>query len=150
MIKLAKSLGFRVVTNTTIYKETNLEETEQLFAELAGIGVDGFPRDPRLRVHDIDKGAHSSWRSSRATRSSAHSEMSKRYRILSTPMYLRFLKGERDLKCSPWGGRTTIPRMEGALLPDARTLTTGLRRADEPDRLGEVSRTSATPRCTNA
>jgi hypothetical protein len=37
-------------------------------------------------------------------------ELSKQYRILSTPMYLRFLKGERDLKCSPWGGPNYNPQ----------------------------------------
>jgi len=36
--------------------------------------------------------------------------LSKQYRILSTPMYLRFLKGERDLKCSPWGGPNYNPQ----------------------------------------
>ena len=106
MIKLAKSLGFRVVTNTTIYKETKVEEIEQLFVELTAIGVDGFLVSPAyeyavLKDRDIfleKQQTHEKFQRIWA--------LSKRYRLLSTPMYLRFLKGERDLKCTPWGAPT--------------------------------------------
>jgi hopanoid biosynthesis associated radical SAM protein HpnH len=110
MIKLAKSLGFRVVTNTTIYKETKVDEITQLFSELAGIGVDGFLVTPGYE-YTILKG-----RDIFLEKQQTHEkfqkiwELSKQYRILSTPMYLRFLKGERDLKCSPWGGPNYNPQ----------------------------------------
>jgi hypothetical protein len=32
--------------------------------------------------------------------------MSKKHRFYSTPMYLRFLKGEKKLECTPWGNPT--------------------------------------------
>ncbi len=32
--------------------------------------------------------------------------MSKRFRFFSTPMYLKFLKGEKKLECTPWGNPT--------------------------------------------
>ena len=41
-IKKAKKLGFRVCTNTTIFKETDLVEIEMLFTHLEEIGVDGL------------------------------------------------------------------------------------------------------------
>jgi hopanoid biosynthesis associated radical SAM protein HpnH len=110
MIKLAKSLGYRVVTNTTVYKETKVEEIAQLFAELSGIGVDGFLVTPGYE-YTILKG-----RDIFLEKQQTHEkfrrvwELSKQYRILSTPMYLRFLKGERDLKCSPWGGPNYNPQ----------------------------------------
>ena len=110
MIKLAKSLGYRVVTNTTVYKETKVDEIAQLFAELSGIGVDGFLVTPGYE-YTILKG-----RDIFLEKEQTHEkfrrvwELSKRYRILSTPMYLRFLKGERDLKCSPWGGPNYNPQ----------------------------------------
>ena len=31
LIKTAKRLGYQVVTNTTIYKETDMDEVEQMF-----------------------------------------------------------------------------------------------------------------------
>ncbi|HZU35403.1 MAG TPA: adenosyl-hopene transferase HpnH, partial [Gemmataceae bacterium] len=45
-IKLAKEKGFLVCTNTTIYKETNLDEIDALFAYLDKLGVDGFMLSP--------------------------------------------------------------------------------------------------------
>lgn len=109
MIKLAKAKGFRVVTNTTIYKETKLEEIEQLFAELAALHVDGFLVTPAYE-YAILKG-----RDIFLEKQQTHEkfqriwELSKRYRLLSTPLYLRFLKGERDLPCSPWGNPNYNP-----------------------------------------
>src|SRR6478735_9415496 len=45
-IKAAKKAGFLVCTNTTIFKETNLDEIDQLFAYLTKLGVDGFMLSP--------------------------------------------------------------------------------------------------------
>ena len=45
-IKAAKALGFRVCTNTTIYKETDPQEIEILFSYLGHIGVDGLLVSP--------------------------------------------------------------------------------------------------------
>jgi hopanoid biosynthesis associated radical SAM protein HpnH len=41
-IRKAKSLGFRVCTNTTIFKETDLVEIDMLFSHLTDLGVDGI------------------------------------------------------------------------------------------------------------
>ena len=41
-IRKAKDLGFRVCTNTTIFKETDLLEIEMLFSRLQDLGVDGL------------------------------------------------------------------------------------------------------------
>src|SRR5919197_2954846 len=45
-IRAAKQAGFLVCTNTTIYKETDLEEIDALFAFLTRLGVDGFMLSP--------------------------------------------------------------------------------------------------------
>src|ERR1700726_672100 len=45
-IVAAKKAGFLVCTNTTIFKETNLDEIEQLFAYLTKLNVDGFLLSP--------------------------------------------------------------------------------------------------------
>ena len=41
-IKAAKAAGFLVCSNTTIYKETDLEEIAELFSYLDELGVDGY------------------------------------------------------------------------------------------------------------
>src|SRR2546427_10090004 len=53
-IRAAKKAGFLVCTNTTIYKETNLDDIDQLFAFLTKLGVDGVmlaPADGYPAVH---------------------------------------------------------------------------------------------------
>ena len=45
-IKAAKAAGFLVCTNTTVYKETNMDELDELFAYLTKLGVDGFMLSP--------------------------------------------------------------------------------------------------------
>src|SRR5689334_19754306 len=45
-IRAAKKAGFLVCTNTTIYKETDLHEIDELFAFLTRLGVDGFMLSP--------------------------------------------------------------------------------------------------------
>ena len=45
-IKMAKLLGYQVATNTTIYKETDMDEIEQMFDFLSDLGVDGHTISP--------------------------------------------------------------------------------------------------------
>ena len=45
-IKMAKILGYQVATNTTIYKETDMQEVEQMFDYLSDLGVDGHTISP--------------------------------------------------------------------------------------------------------
>lgn len=45
-IKMAKILGYQVATNTTVYKETNMEEIEKMFDFLSNLGVDGHTISP--------------------------------------------------------------------------------------------------------
>ncbi len=104
-IRKAKQLGFRVWTNTTIYKETDLGEIDQLFTLLKEIGVDGFLVAPGFGYEAVGEN-HFLERREIEKKFTEVFEMSKRHRILSTPMYLRFLKGEKALECTPWGNPT--------------------------------------------
>src|SRR5207253_10900969 len=45
-IKMAKVLGYQVATNTTIYKESDMREVEQMFDYLSDLGVDGHTISP--------------------------------------------------------------------------------------------------------
>lgn len=108
-IKSAKARGLRVCTNTTIFKETDLREIEGLFSLLTELGVDGILVAPGFDYEAV--GEDHFLQRKEIERKFAHIfEMSKRYRFYSTPMYLRFLKGERKLQCTPWGNPTRNPR----------------------------------------
>ena len=45
-IRMAKILGFQTATNTTVYKETDMDELEQMFNHLSALGVDGHTISP--------------------------------------------------------------------------------------------------------
>jgi hopanoid biosynthesis associated radical SAM protein HpnH len=108
----AKRAGFLVCTNTTIYKETNLDEIDQLFAYLTKLKVDGFMLSPAYgytAVHQTNpKGAAEIFLTRddiRAKFQEAEKLLSK-YRMMSSPIYLEFLSGKRELTCTAWGNPT--------------------------------------------
>ncbi len=107
-IRAAKKAGFRVWTNTTIFNETDLREIDELFTTLADIGVDGFLVAPGFDYEAVGEKLFLERREIERKFRDVF-EMSKRHRILSTPMYLRFLMGDKKLECTPWGNPTRNP-----------------------------------------
>jgi hopanoid biosynthesis associated radical SAM protein HpnH len=105
----AKSLGFRVCTNTTIFKETNLVEIDMLFSLLTDLKVDGILVAPGFGYEAVGEKLFLERREIERKFEEVY-EMSKRFRFYSTPMYLKFLKGERKLECTPWGNPTRNPQ----------------------------------------
>lgn len=108
-MKRAVERGYRVSTNTTIYKDTSLAELEELFTMLDGMGVHGFLITPGYAYEVLDNDiylakqeVHEKFRKIR--------EIAKRHKVLSTPLYLDFLTGDRDLDCTPWANVTRNPR----------------------------------------
>jgi MoaA/NifB/PqqE/SkfB family radical SAM enzyme len=45
-IRMAKILGYQVATNTTVYKETDVKEIEQMFEFFSSLEVDGHTISP--------------------------------------------------------------------------------------------------------
>src|SRR5438552_12300548 len=45
-IRMAKVLGYQVATNTTVYKETNVREIEDVFKFFSWLGADGHTISP--------------------------------------------------------------------------------------------------------
>lgn len=104
-IVAAKQKGFRVCTNTTIYKNSDLKEIEELFTYLTSLNVDGILVSPGFSFEDNDNDVFMS--REEINEKFAHIfELSKRFKVISSPLYLRFLKGERELLCTPWGNPT--------------------------------------------
>lgn len=109
-IKIAKAAGFLVCTNTTIYAETDMGEIEAMLDYLQTLGCDGHMLSPAysysaVKVKDIFM-----------DRNMVHEKFKdidrlfRKYKLNSSPIYLEFLKGERDLTCTAWAIRLTTPR----------------------------------------
>ncbi len=105
-IRAAKAAGYMVCTNTTIYRETDMREIEALFEYLAQFDVDGHQLSPAYGYSAVNN------REIFMTREDIHEKFRdidqtfKRFRLNQTPMYLEFLKGDRDLPCTAWGNPT--------------------------------------------
>jgi hopanoid biosynthesis associated radical SAM protein HpnH len=111
-IVAAKRAGFLVCTNTTIYKETNLDEIDQLFAYLTKRNVDGFMLSPAYGYTAVQqtnpKGAAEIFltRDDVRVKFQEAEKLLKKYRMMSSPVYLEFLSGKRELTCTAWGNPT--------------------------------------------
>lgn len=108
----AKKAGFLVCTNTTIFKETNMDEIDALYAYLTRLGVDGFMLSPAygyVAVHETNpKGAAEIFltRDDIRAKFQEAQKLLKKYRMASSPVYLEFLSGDRELTCTAWGNPT--------------------------------------------
>jgi hopanoid biosynthesis associated radical SAM protein HpnH len=111
-IKAAKAKGFLVCTNTTVYKDTNLEELDQLYAYLTTLGVDGFMLSPAygyVAVHKTNpNGAAEIFLTREDIRAKFKEakKLFKKYKLNNSPVYMEFLAGERELTCTAWGNPT--------------------------------------------
>jgi hopanoid biosynthesis associated radical SAM protein HpnH len=105
-IRAAKAAGFLVCTNTTIFKETDMKEIEALFEYLRQFDVDGHMLSPAYGYTAVET------REIFLTREDVHAKFNEaarllgRFRLNNTPVYLDFLRGERELPCTAWGNPT--------------------------------------------
>ncbi len=105
-IEAAKAAGFKVCTNTTIYKETDMEEIAGLFEYLKPLGVDAHMLSPAYGYSAVND------REIFMTREDIHKkfekieELARQYPLSTTPVYQDFLRGKRDLPCTAWGNPT--------------------------------------------
>jgi MoaA/NifB/PqqE/SkfB family radical SAM enzyme len=111
-MRMAKILGYQVATNTTIYKETDMAEIEQMYDYLSWLGVDGHTISPGYDYdaakEDMRKRLNLQPENFFLTRAATTEkfkdieEWGRRYTLFGTPVYMEFLAGVRELTCSAW------------------------------------------------
>ena len=111
-IRMAKALGYQVATNTTVYKETEMEELEQMFDYLSWLGVDGHTISPGYDYDaakkDMMKRLNLQPENFFLTREMTKKKFKnirawgEKFTFFGTPIYFDFLAGNRDLTCSAW------------------------------------------------
>jgi hopanoid biosynthesis associated radical SAM protein HpnH len=111
-IKMAKILGFQVATNTTVYKETDVQEIEGMFQFFSWLGVDGHTISPgydydaakKDMVKRLGKEPKDFFLTRDMTRQkfAKIEEWAKHFTIFGTPVYQEFLSGKRELTCTAW------------------------------------------------
>lgn len=108
MVEEGLRLGYQVMANTTIFKETSIDEVEELCEVLTEMGIDGMLISPGYHYESVDSDIFLT-RSEMQQKFRRVLEISKKYRLTSTPMFLEFAAGLREYKCSPWSTVTYTP-----------------------------------------
>jgi MoaA/NifB/PqqE/SkfB family radical SAM enzyme len=111
-IKMAKILGFQVATNTTVYKETDVAEIEEMFKFFSSLAVDGHTISPGYEydaakkdmIKRLGKQPEDFFLTRNMTRAkfAKIQEWGKAFTIFGTPVYQEFLAGKRELTCTAW------------------------------------------------
>lgn len=111
-IKMAKILGYQTATNTTVYKETDVKELDDMFAFLSSLNVDGHTISPGYEydaakkdmVKRLGKQPEDFFLTRKMTRQkfAKIQEWGEKFTIFGTPVYQEFLAGKRELTCTAW------------------------------------------------
>ncbi|MGA3163368.1 MAG: DUF3463 domain-containing protein [Verrucomicrobiota bacterium] len=111
-IKMAKILGYQVATNTTVYRETDVREIEEMFKFFSWLGVDGHTISPGYDYdaakEDMVKRLGKDPKQFFLTRDMTREKFAKiqewgeKFTIFGTLVYQEFLAGKRELSCSAW------------------------------------------------
>jgi hopanoid biosynthesis associated radical SAM protein HpnH len=109
LIRYGKKLGYRVMTNTTVFKETRVEEIEQLCELMTQIGIDGMLISPGYHYESVEEDIFLTKAEIQAKFKEVL-RLSRRYALSSTPMFLEFAAGLREYPCSPWSTVTFTPQ----------------------------------------
>src|SRR5262245_34845535 len=133
MIREGKRRGYSVCTNTTVYRETSMDEIEELCRTLTALGIDGILLAPGYRYEKVE-GDHFLAKQEVHEKFQRVLELAKRYPISSTPLFLQFAAGQREYPCTPWGNPTRTPKgwkgpcylIEGAYYPTWRAFWQGV------------------------
>jgi MoaA/NifB/PqqE/SkfB family radical SAM enzyme len=110
--RMAKMLGFQVATNTTVYKETDPKEIEQMFEFFSSLEVDAHTISPGYEYDaakkDMVKRLNKKPENFFLTRAMTRQKFAKvlewgqRFTFIHTAVYQEFLAGKRDLTCTAW------------------------------------------------
>ena len=109
-VKAAKAAGFQVCSNTTIFRETDLNEIRELFQYLTTLKVDGFMVSPAYSYAAVQTKEIFMPRSEIRQKFQEVRKLLGEFKLMTSPIYLEFLSGERDMMCTAWGNPTFNPR----------------------------------------
>jgi MoaA/NifB/PqqE/SkfB family radical SAM enzyme len=111
-VRMAKLLGYQVATNTTVYKETDVKEIEQMFEFFSSLEVDGHTISPgydydaakKDMVKRLGKQPEDFFLTRAMTREkfAKIQEWGQRFTLFGTTVYQEFLAGKRELTCTAW------------------------------------------------
>ena len=100
--------GYRVCTNTTVFRSSDVADLQEMFRLVAGLGVEGSMISPGYDFKDAPvQDLFLTRRESRAVfQYLLDPATAKGMRLYNNPLYLNFLKGDREYQCTAWSNPT--------------------------------------------
>src|SRR3954468_8777086 len=103
-IRAAVEAGFRVTTNTTLFDGADPNSVRVHFDELMAAGVESMMVSPGYTYEKAPDQKHFLGRArSKKLFRSILSNRKKSWRFNASPIFMEFLMGKKDLRCTPWG-----------------------------------------------
>jgi hopanoid biosynthesis associated radical SAM protein HpnH len=103
-VRAALKQGFRVTTNTTLFDGADPNSVRAFFDEMMALGVEGMMLSPGYSYDKAPDQKHFLGRA--RTRRLFRAILSNRkptWRFNQSMLFLEFLMGKRDFRCTPWG-----------------------------------------------
>ena len=103
-IREALQRGFRLTTNTTLFDGADAKSVREFFDEMMDLGVEGMMLSPGYTYDKAPDQDH--FLSKKKTRRLFRQILSNRrekWRFNMSPLFLEYLMGRREYKCTPWG-----------------------------------------------
>ncbi len=106
--KLALESGYRVCSNTTLFHGSDAEDLHQLFTLVTDMGFEGVMVSAGYDFVDgpVQEMFLSREESIRVFKQVLTDDAIGRVRFYNNPLYLDFLRGERDYQCTAWSNPT--------------------------------------------
>lgn len=109
MIREARQRGYYTYINTTVFKETSIEEVEDMCKLVDDLRANGILISPGYEYESVEADVflsidqiHEKFRAIR--------EFAPKYKVSATPLFLEFAAGLRELPCSPWSTVNYTPK----------------------------------------
>jgi hopanoid biosynthesis associated radical SAM protein HpnH len=103
-IKEAVKRGFRVCTNTTLFNHADPAKVREFFDVAMGLGVESMMLSPGYVYEKApDQGGFLHKDSSKALFKQILDKPKKSWKFNLSPLFLKFLQGDLDFECTPWG-----------------------------------------------
>jgi hopanoid biosynthesis associated radical SAM protein HpnH len=112
-IKLAKSKGFRVSINCTLFEGADPDRVAAFFDTVADLNIDGVMTSPGYayerapdQEHFLNRTRTKELFRAIFKRGEASKKRGKNWKFNQSPLFLDFLAGNQTYACTPWGNPT--------------------------------------------
>jgi hopanoid biosynthesis associated radical SAM protein HpnH len=107
-IKAAKSRGFRLSINCTLFDGADPERVAKFFDDAMALGIDGIMTSPGYAYERAPDQTHflSRQKTKQMFRDIFARNIGNKWKFSQSPLFLDFLAGNQAYKCTPWGNPT--------------------------------------------